>query len=46
MPVQVQSYTTGTIEVSSGLAEGTLVVTEGSHLLYPGRSVVVVEGGK
>lgn len=44
-PVTLLRYTDRGIEVA-GLAEGTQVVASGAHLLYPGRVVTAVEGGK
>lgn len=41
--IEVGRFTSDTIEVSSGLPEGALVVTDGAHLLYPGRVVRPVE---
>lgn len=38
-PVGIARYTSDMIEVASGLPEGALVVTDGAHLLYPGRIV-------
>ncbi|MDK3020159.1 efflux RND transporter periplasmic adaptor subunit [Pseudodonghicola flavimaris] len=38
-PVEVQSYTSATIELSGGIADGTIVAASGSHLLYPDRLV-------
>ncbi|PTV96530.1 RND family efflux transporter MFP subunit [Rhodobacter aestuarii] len=44
-PIRVLRYTDNQIEVAEGLSEGALVVTEGAHLLYPGR-VVMQEGAQ
>lgn len=41
-PVTLDAYASEMIEVSEGLPEGALVVTEGAHLLYPGRVVRAV----
>ncbi|AOZ70553.1 hypothetical protein LPB142_15440 [Rhodobacter xanthinilyticus] len=43
-PVEVLRYTDERVELSGGLAAGTLVAAEGAHLLYPGRPVTAVEG--
>lgn len=43
-PITVARFETGRIVVQDGLAEGTLVVTRGAHLLYPGRIVRKAEG--
>ncbi len=37
--VQVESYQSGTLLVSSGLKDGDIVVTEGTQLLRPGQEV-------
>ncbi|MBZ4021290.1 hypothetical protein CKO11_02280 [Rhodobacter sp. TJ_12] len=42
-PVRVLRYTDNRIEISEGLSEGALVVTQGAHLLYPGRVVHMSE---
>lgn len=42
-PVTIGAYTSDRIEVSAGLPEEALVVTEGAHLLYPGRVVRAME---
>lgn len=44
VPVEISAFSRDLVEIRSGLAEGDRVVTEGSHLLYPGRSVTVQEG--
>lgn len=41
--IELAGYSSDTIEVASGLPEGALVVTDGAHLLYPGRIVRPVE---
>lgn len=38
-PVEIERFTSTTIEVRSGLAPGTLVVGAGSQFLFPGRIV-------
>ncbi|MBW7920867.1 MAG: efflux RND transporter periplasmic adaptor subunit [Rubellimicrobium sp.] len=42
--IEVGAYTSDMIEVASGLPDGALVVTDGAHLLYPGRIVRPVDG--
>lgn len=44
-PVSVERFTTESLLVSDGLAPGTLVVGEGSQMLYPGRLVRARTGG-
>lgn len=41
--ITVDRYETGRIILSDGLEDGTLVVTRGAHLLYPGRIVQKAE---
>jgi RND family efflux transporter MFP subunit len=38
-PVTVAFYTSSTVEVARGIADGAMVVTEGANLLFPGRIV-------
>ncbi|MGC9369951.1 MAG: efflux RND transporter periplasmic adaptor subunit [Paracoccaceae bacterium] len=45
-PIRVARFETGRIVVQDGLPEGTLVVTRGAHLLYPGRVVREAEGSE
>lgn len=42
--IEIDAFTRDTVEVASGLADGDRVVSEGSHALYPGRRVIVLEG--
>jgi RND family efflux transporter MFP subunit len=44
--ISVDRYETGRIILSGGLEPGTLVVTKGSQLLYPGRQVQRAEEAK
>ncbi|TMV15376.1 efflux RND transporter periplasmic adaptor subunit [Arenibacterium halophilum] len=44
--VRIARFETGRIVLAEGLEEGALVVTDGAHLLYPGRIVRDVEGPK
>jgi membrane fusion protein, multidrug efflux system len=44
--VVVDRFETGNIILKAGLADGTLVVTEGAQLLYPGRLVSFAEVGQ
>jgi hypothetical protein len=39
VPVTIATYGADTIRLAGGLKPGTLVVTDGSQLLYPGRIV-------
>ncbi len=41
--VTIARYETGRVTVSDGIDDGTLVVTQGAQLLYPGRVVTIVE---
>ena len=41
-PVEVGSYSSGTLFVTSGLATGDMVVTEGSQKIRPGQKVYAV----
>lgn len=41
--ITVDRYETGRIVLASGLEDGTLVVSRGAHLLYPGRIVQLAE---
>jgi RND family efflux transporter MFP subunit len=45
-PVTILTYTSSTIELQSGLADGTVVATAGSNLLYPGRAVRSLPSGE
>jgi membrane fusion protein, multidrug efflux system len=38
-PVRIERFDTGHVIVAEGLAAGEIVVTRGSHLLFPGRLV-------
>ena len=40
-PVTLSRYTSDKVEISSGVAEGDIVVTKGAHLLFPGRVVKI-----
>lgn len=42
-PVTVVDYGADTVRLSGGVAEGDIVVTDGSQLLFPGRVVIPVE---
>jgi multidrug efflux pump subunit AcrA (membrane-fusion protein) len=44
-PVTIDSYTTQSVVVASGLNVGDQVVTEGGKLLHPGQAVTV-QGGQ
>jgi len=44
--ITVDRYETGRIVLAGGLEDGTLVVTRGAHLLYPGRLVQFAEDVK
>lgn len=44
LPIAIERYETGRIIVAAGIADGTLVVAKGAHLLYPGR-IVQAAGG-
>ncbi|MCB1429422.1 MAG: efflux RND transporter periplasmic adaptor subunit [Nitratireductor sp.] len=44
--IGVESYETGRIVVSDGVAAGDLVVARGSQFLYPGRKVRAVEAAR
>lgn len=44
-PVVVESYETGTIVISEGLATGDVVVVGGTQFLSPGQKVETREGG-
>ncbi|QPM88799.1 efflux RND transporter periplasmic adaptor subunit [Pseudooceanicola algae] len=44
--ITIGRYRSSTIEVASGLDDGDLIVTAGSHALYPGRHVVVKESAE
>lgn len=39
--IDIAGFTTNEIEVSDGLSEGQLVVTDGAHLMYPDRLVTI-----
>lgn len=39
VPITIDRYETGRILLSDGVEEGTLVVSKGAQLLYPGRTV-------
>lgn len=41
--VIIARYETGRVTVSAGIDDGTLIVTQGAQLLYPGRVVTIVE---
>tara|TARA_R110002096_G_scaffold42781_5_gene115155 strand:+ start:584 stop:1636 length:1053 start_codon:yes stop_codon:yes gene_type:complete len=41
--VTIARYETGRVTVSDGIDDGTLIVTQGAQLLYPGRVVTIVE---
>ena len=42
--VDIQRYESGRIVLDDGIKEGETVVTSGSHLLYPGRTVSIFGG--
>lgn len=44
--IEVLRYTSEAILVGGGLAEGETVVSLGAQLLYPGRTVRILEGGQ
>ncbi len=44
--VQVESYQSGTLLISSGLKDGDVVVTEGAQLIRPGQKVKPIEAAK
>lgn len=41
--VDVESYTSDTVRIKSGVSADTLVVARGSQLLFPGRTVVAAQ---
>jgi len=45
VPVTVSTYDNDRVRLTGGVAPGTLVVTDGSQLLFPGRAVAPVEAG-
>lgn len=45
VPVIVSAYGGDTVRLSGGIAPGTMVVTDGSQLLFPGRDVAPVKAG-
>lgn len=45
-PVQIDRFETGKIVLASGVADGTLVVTQGAQLLFPGRVVKMAESAQ
>jgi multidrug efflux pump subunit AcrA (membrane-fusion protein) len=45
VPVTVSAYGGDTVQLSGGIAPGTMVVTDGSQLLYPGRVVAPMKAG-
>lgn len=45
-PVEIARFTTNSVEISSGLDDGDLVVAAGSNQLYPGRIVALAEDGQ
>ena len=45
VPVTVSAYGGDTVRLSGGIAPGTMVVTDGSQLLFPGRDVAPVKAG-
>jgi len=46
VPVTVSAYGGDTVMLSGGVQAGDVIVTEGSHLLFPGRSVIILAGGQ
>lgn len=46
VPVTVSAYGGDTITLSGGVRAGDIVVTDGSQLLFPGRSVALMEKGQ
>lgn len=44
--VTVSAYGGDTVTLSDGVKAGDVIVTDGSQLLFPGRSVVLVAGGQ
>ena len=46
VPVTVSAYGGDTITLSGGVTAGDIVVTDGSQLLFPGRSVALMEKGE
>lgn len=41
--IEIEGFTRDRVEVASGLTGGDRVVAEGSHALFPGRQVIVLE---
>ena len=46
VPVTISAYGGDTITLSGGVTTGDIVVTDGSQLLFPGRSVALMEMGE
>jgi membrane fusion protein, multidrug efflux system len=46
MPVEIARFTTSSVEIARGLANGDQVVAAGSNQLYPGRIVALVESAE
>ena len=46
VPVTVSAYGGDTVTLSDGVKAGDVIVTDGSQLLFPGRSVAIVAGGQ
>ena len=46
VPVTISAYSGDTITLSGGVRAGDIVVTDGSQLLFPGRSVALKEKGQ
>lgn len=43
LPVSIDRYETASVVISEGVSDGTMIVTRGAQLLYPGRTVRTTE---
>jgi multidrug efflux pump subunit AcrA (membrane-fusion protein) len=46
VPVTVSAYGGDSVTLSGGVQAGDVIVTAGSQLLFPGRSVTILAGGQ
>ncbi|WP_158585584.1 efflux RND transporter periplasmic adaptor subunit [Pseudooceanicola sediminis] len=44
--VTIAAYSSDKVEISEGLTDGDIVVTDGAQSLFPGRSVIIKEAGQ